>query len=498
MAYSPSPTSPTHIQAHHIRRSPSPQPHPVSKKDKKRQAHNAHYQELVSEFSQNRDIHFRSQLVALQHDMAIVQRADIYQPEPIDDSPDEIRNLLESSAAGTPFQGEVSSAGRWYNEFVRQVNEAKEEREIELVRVLNNYESTLVNLKRECDYKLRHANEECKLLSRTVKDRFTHAIQSRINSLMKEKEQLDSADTNSLLHHSSQFAITNPSSPGGAHTSRKTRLTRNRGDAEELGNTFLSDNFNKRKRKALDDDPGSPGYEGTSTPGERARARMANYSLPPTNTINIPFTDKELNQHSYRAHIAASDFFSNSRKNGKHHHHSHTHDANSSSSSIADSSPSSPENEANPPGADLSAPDMDRTVSNQTYHHLTRSARNAGGGLSGLSLLSEIAADKSASSGAAAAAYLARNSLPALVQANFNSKNGQVILPPSSLNQEEMEDDLRRIEEGKDLGRGWVDEKLLEEVCRERNGVENLAPDWTEYKELAGTRMRDTVVEADA
>ena len=136
MPYSPSPTSPTNGAPYHPRQSPSPQPQPISKKDKKRQAHNAHYQELVNEFNQNRDVHFRTQLVALQHDIALIQRANVYQSEPLDDSPDEIRNLLEASAAGTQYHGEVAlSAGRWYNEFVRQTNEAKEEREIELVRV---------------------------------------------------------------------------------------------------------------------------------------------------------------------------------------------------------------------------------------------------------------------------------------------------------------------------------------------------------------------------
>ena len=70
----------------------------------------------------------------------------------------------------------------------------------------------------------------------TIRERLVQSLSHKRAKLMKEKEQLDIADTNALLLHPSQFSITNPSSPGGGQTSRKTRFRGNRADAEELGN----------------------------------------------------------------------------------------------------------------------------------------------------------------------------------------------------------------------------------------------------------------------
>ena len=138
MAYSPSPTSPVAGSSmHRGRRSPSPPAQPISKRDKKRNQHIAHQQELVDDFSQNRDAHYRQQLVALQLDMNLITQADPYHPEPLEDSPDEIARMMEDVAAGTPYQSEMSKvAGRWYSEFVQEVNEAKEAKEVELTQLM--------------------------------------------------------------------------------------------------------------------------------------------------------------------------------------------------------------------------------------------------------------------------------------------------------------------------------------------------------------------------
>lgn len=68
--------------------------------------------------------------------MNLVTQANPYNPEPIDDDPDHIQRMVELQAAGTPYQSELSSlAGRWYTEFVHEVNDAKEERELALVEL---------------------------------------------------------------------------------------------------------------------------------------------------------------------------------------------------------------------------------------------------------------------------------------------------------------------------------------------------------------------------
>ena len=98
--------------------------------------HVAHQQELLDDFSANREGHYRRQLIALQNDMNLITHADPYMPEPIEDSPEEVARLAEQAASGTPYQSEMSSlAGKWYVEFVHEVNEAKEAKELALIQL---------------------------------------------------------------------------------------------------------------------------------------------------------------------------------------------------------------------------------------------------------------------------------------------------------------------------------------------------------------------------
>jgi len=138
MAFSPSPTSPiAGPGATFGHRSPTPPVQHMSKRDKKRNQHMAHQQELLNEFNQNREFHYRQQLIALQHDMNLITQADPYDPEPLEDSPDEIKRLVEAATAGTPYQSEMSAqAGKWYSEFVHEVNSAKEAKELELIQLI--------------------------------------------------------------------------------------------------------------------------------------------------------------------------------------------------------------------------------------------------------------------------------------------------------------------------------------------------------------------------
>jgi Sds3-like len=127
---SPSPISPTM----HGR---SPPPQPVSKRDRKRNQQMAQFQDLSNDFKENRSAYFHKQIVALQHDMNLITQADPYKPEPLDDSPEAIAGLIEVAAAGTPYQSEMSLlAGKWYSEFVQDINQAKEARDVELTQLM--------------------------------------------------------------------------------------------------------------------------------------------------------------------------------------------------------------------------------------------------------------------------------------------------------------------------------------------------------------------------
>ena len=131
MAYSPSPASPPAG-----RRSPTPPAQPLTKRDKRRNQHVALQQDYQAEFDNDREGHYRRQLIALQQDMNLVTQADPYRPEPLEDAPEDIVQLVAKQASGTPYQSEMSSlAGKWYTEFVHEVNDAKEAKELALIEL---------------------------------------------------------------------------------------------------------------------------------------------------------------------------------------------------------------------------------------------------------------------------------------------------------------------------------------------------------------------------
>jgi hypothetical protein len=90
----------------------------------------------MDEFSLNREGHYRRQLIALQNDMTLITQSDPYKAEPLEDSPEEINRLAEEVASGTPYHSELSGlAGKWYSEFVKEVNDAKESKELSLIQL---------------------------------------------------------------------------------------------------------------------------------------------------------------------------------------------------------------------------------------------------------------------------------------------------------------------------------------------------------------------------
>lgn len=141
---------------------------------------------------------------------------------------------------------------------------------------------------------------------------------------MRDKEQLDIADSSALLLHPNQFSITNPSSPGGLQNPRKTRHARHQRDLDDMGNnSLMRDVLDKRRRKAVEDEIDSPAPSGrvgdasSSTPLRDARSKMV-YSQQeaPLYSVERLFTEKELQMSTYQASIAASRYFASLRNQG--------------------------------------------------------------------------------------------------------------------------------------------------------------------------------------
>jgi len=152
-------------------------------------------------------------------------------------------------------------------------------------------------------YRIEVAKREHKALSDTLKDRLINTILSRKYRLTKEKEAIDISDSSALLLHPSQFSLNNPSSPGGPHGKRNTRLRR---EMEEMPG--YSDS-KKRKRNADDDGSPAPGRRGdtsNATPfWQSDRLKSMRRGTGPVYSIDKLFTDKELSM-TYNAAALAS------------------------------------------------------------------------------------------------------------------------------------------------------------------------------------------------
>lgn len=299
-------------------------------------------------------------------------------------------------------------------------------------------------------------------MTMTLRERLVQTLSSKRQRLMKEKEQLDIADTNALLLHPAQFSITNPASPGGQN-SRKTRLTRHRGEQEEA-NGFASEAPNKRKRRNADDDYGSPSRNGHSTPAERAKAANITHQTDKAYSINQLFTEKELNFQSHQAQIASRHFFATSRKEGE-------GNGVSKKSKDEDEKSGSGDDSANEADDDLEATGMERTASQNV--HVTRSSRNIGG-MAGLTILSDLAEKAST-----------RPTIPYATLHTHAGRNSTVLPPPSRLMPEEVDEDAMKITQIKSNPDGFVDRKVIDEALKPvSDGRSHLAPDWPVYLDV--------------
>ncbi|KAJ5692898.1 hypothetical protein N7462_002321 [Penicillium macrosclerotiorum] len=451
MAYSPGPPSPGAGGAYHggltaRLRSTSPPgaaSGPLSKRDKRRTALQERLHDLTATFSQNRDSQFRQQLHSLQCDMTLINNADPYQTGPLPDSSEEIAQLIEETVGGGKFAKEMASlSGTWYAKFVQEVNNVKEQKDADLAQIMNRHQNNLERHRREYDFRVHFAKEEFNHLTGTLRERLMQSISSKRSRLMREKEQLDIADTNALLLHPNQFSITNPASPGGIHGNRKTRHTRHRVDLDELGNGIVSE-LNKRKRKAPEEEAGSPVRDaGGTTPAERSKAYLEKQTAP-TYSVQSLFTDKELSAHANQAHVATQHFFSTSKR------------ADQGSGAITNGNNTDAEETPDATGHEdngtPSATDMMRTAS-QNFH-VTRSTRTTAAH-SALSALAELA-DKPAT----------RPSLPYHTLSNYHARPNGNAPPLTSLIAEEVDDDCARLERLHNKPPGWIDATLIEVVA---------------------------------
>lgn len=267
------------------------------------------------------------------------------------------------------------------------------------------------------------------------------SISSKRLRLLREKEQLDIADTNALLLHPNQFSITNPASPGGLHSNRKTRHTRHRVDLDELGNGIVSE-LNKRKRKAPEEEVGSPVRDtGGTTPAERQKQYLAQQTAP-TYSIHSLFTDKELSAHANQAHVATLHFFSTSKRPDQ-----GSGAVTNGNNTDADETPEVTGHEDN----GTPTADMIRTAS-QNFH-VTRSTRGTAAH-SALSALAELA-DKPAT----------RPALPYHVLSNYHARPNGNAPPLTSLLNDEVDDDCARFDRLHGKPPGWIDSSLIELVA---------------------------------
>ena len=165
-----------------------------------------------------------------------------------------------------------------------------------------------------------------------MRDRIIQSAVSQRTRLLKEKEQLDIADSNALLLNPSQFSLGNPSSPGGALNPRKTRNTRYRtGEGDEPASLTARSEENKRKRKAAlenETENGSPGPVNrngsndatnapTSAPYKDAKQKSAHAQFEaPMYSVERLFTEKDLLMNMNRAHLMTAEYFARLRAQG--------------------------------------------------------------------------------------------------------------------------------------------------------------------------------------
>lgn len=235
-----------------------------------------------------------------------------------------------------------------------------------------------------------------------------------------------------MLLHPNQFSITNPASPGGAQSNRRTRNAKHKiGEADDITGAE-----NKRKRKLfeeIDESPGPSGRNlelGVGSPFREAKAKTIHTQFEaPAYSIDRLFTEKELTMAMNNATIAAAHFFTKMKNgdstnqdtatngtNGVNHDHNSDNEAGGPSNDLDHDSDS-------PPAMAL---EMTRQVSSNP--HATRGAtRSALGDLAAL---------------ATARTLPFASAVPFILPANIGSKPNAPAPPPAPLSSSDADQDL--------------------------------------------------------
>ncbi|KAK4120833.1 hypothetical protein N657DRAFT_683317 [Parathielavia appendiculata] len=281
-----------------------------SKRDKRRQMLVDRLASLSDKLNKDRDQGFREQLHKIQIDTTLVMRVDPYVDRPLDGFEQDQQRLQQLNGDGDGQSGPQSlldRAGPRFSKWMEKVQDLIEQRDYALTKYKFDYEKKTSEYLTTHAFKIETANREYRALSQTLRDRLINVIMSKKSRLNKEKEALEISDAAALLLHPSQFSITNPASPGGAHGKRATRQRR---EMEDM-------TFENKKRKRMNnnnDDDGSPAPQrraldaSGTTPlwqTDRLSSRKATGTVY---SIDKLFTDKELGMTSSAATLAARKY----------------------------------------------------------------------------------------------------------------------------------------------------------------------------------------------
>jgi len=94
--------------------------------------------DMANLFSQNLRPHYEAQASALHVDIHLITRAKLNENKPLDDSPEEVDKLIQGivgtniPAAPDAQDDFVARCGKHYTQFVHQVNDAMEDRDVNL------------------------------------------------------------------------------------------------------------------------------------------------------------------------------------------------------------------------------------------------------------------------------------------------------------------------------------------------------------------------------
>lgn len=353
----------------------------------------------------------------------------------------------------------------------------------------NHYDSANIELDRAHAYKIQIAQREHLELASTIRQRLINTVTKKRDKLLREKEQLDIADSSALFMHPSQFSINVPNSPGGIQSHRKTRHTRHRaGEAEEGIERG-------RKRRAVGDDDGTdspaPSFRplandvtGASSPFHESRAKtLYRQYEAPAFSIDRLFSDKELAHASTVAQFATHHVFHQEQQtqesaeqitNG--HAPSVPSLDGSAEAGVAaavahvealDAAGIAPSSDT-PPPSQAEAVGMERTIS----YHATRGAAKA----NPLSFLSDAAAAVSSNPA------LSNPFMPALVPITKTDKGAPT---PPGMNGFDVDNDISLMlrdedeismkydgEEKDPNSLGAIRDRFLEQACRDQTGVQ--------------------------